>query len=365
MGDTKKNQKPRAVANGNTNGIPNGIAKDLKGLSQQYGGVHAGGWVDLLPASWVPYVQLSRLSPPAGFFLIFFPHFFGVMHAASVHQSSINEVLRASGILLGGSFFCNNASHAWNDLIDASIDAKIARTKTRPIPRGAISPFSAFVFAVSQSLGAAAFLLFLPKDTAIATIPTIIGTTYYPFAKRHTHLPQLLLGFCLTWGIMIGSSCMGVEKPWTDPSTIYLLVASIIWVVIFDTIYAHQDLADDLKNGVKSMAVLFRNYAKVLLWTLFLGMIASLIASGFYGNMGVPYYTLTVAGCVFSVGTMVCKVDLSEPGSCWLWFSNGFWLTGLGIAGGLFAEYALQRFTSQSRDIIGGAMRGFVEKYIG
>ncbi|GKT43286.1 4-hydroxybenzoate polyprenyltransferase, mitochondrial [Colletotrichum spaethianum] len=311
------------------------------GLSQQYGGVHAGGWVDLLPVSWIPYIQLSRLSPPAGLFLIYFPHIFGVLHAASVHDFPLQDVLRVSLVLLGGSFFCNNASHAWNDLIDAPIDAQIERTRTRPIPRGAITPRAAVIFACTQAIGAAAFLLFLPRDASIATIPTIIGTIYYPWAKRHTHLPQLVLGFCLTWGIMIGSSGMGVPSPWTDASTVSLLVASILWVVVFDTIYAHQDLADDLKVGVKSTAVFIQGFAKPALWLLFLGMTACLVSTGYYGGMGLPYYSLTVVGCVISVGSMVAKVDLEDPASCWRWFSQGFWLTGAAIASGLLAEYGV------------------------
>lgn len=327
-----------------TNGKGNGttISPETKdGLSKQYGGVHSDGWVNRLPPSWVAYVQLSRLSPPAAFFLIFFPHFFGVLHAANTLSVPVpaTDVTRTCLLLFGGSFFCSNASHAWNDLVDAPIDKLIERTKTRPIPRGVITPYAAFIFAVSQAAGAASFLFFLPPDTIMATIPTIFGTIYYPYAKRHTHLPQLVLGFCLTWGIMVGSSAVGASKPWKDPSTVLLLVASILWVVLFDTIYAHQDLADDLKIGVKSMAVLFRNHAKALLWTLYVGMSACLLASGYYGDMGLAYYAITVGGCVTSVGAMISKVDLESSASCWLWFSQGFWLTGLAISGGLLADY--------------------------
>lgn len=326
------------------NGVPpsTAIEPSKDNLSQQYGGIHSGGWVNYLPSSWVAYVQLSRLSPPAALFLIFFPHFFGVIHAANNLGVPVTEVIRVCLLLFGGSFFCNNASHAWNDLVDAPIDKMISRTKTRPIPRGAITPFAAFVFAVSQAIGAASFLFFLPTDTAKATIPTIIGTIYYPYAKRHTHLPQLLLGFCLTWGIMVGSSAVGAVQPWTDPSTLFLLVASILWVILFDTIYAHQDLADDLKIGVKSLAVLFKNHAKALLWALYLGMSTCLLASGYYGHMGITYYVITVMGCVLSVGAMVMKVDLQNAASCWAWFSQGFWLTGLAISGGLLADYGVR-----------------------
>ncbi|KAK2603999.1 hypothetical protein QQS21_003835 [Conoideocrella luteorostrata] len=284
-----------------------------KPLSQQYGGVHAGGWVNRLPKAWIPYVQLSRLSPPAGFILIYLPHLFGVIHAASMTHGSIESVLYVSGVLLVGSLFCNNSSHAWNDLVDAPIDAQIERTKTRPIPRGAISP----------------------------TFPTIIGTIYYPFAKRHTHLPQVVLGFCLTWGIMIGSSAMGVEKPWADTSTVCLLLGSVLWVILFDIIYAHQDLADDMKVGVKSLAVLINGYAKPFLWTLVMVMTLLLYYSGVYGEMGPLYFLITVGGCASSVGAMVALVDLKDPASCWMWFANGFWLTGTSIVAGLVANYVV------------------------
>lgn len=312
-----------------------------KSLAQQYGGMHAGSWVDALPASWVPYVQLSRLSPPAGLFIIFFPHCFGVLHAASVHGQVAAHVSRVCLVLLIGSFFCNNASHAWNDLVDAPIDRRIARTRSRPIPRGAITPQAAFVFTVSQAVCAAACLLLLPMDTAKATIPTIVGTVYYPYAKRHLPCPQLVLGFCLTWGIMVGSSAMGVPEPWTDMSTVLLTIASILWVVIFDTIYAHQDVVDDRKTGVKSTAVLFGSYTRPILWVLFLCMSICLGVSGYIAGMGLPYFTLSVGGCVKSVGFMIAKVDLGNPSSCWLWFSKGFWITGAAISGGLLAEYVL------------------------
>ncbi|GAP85195.1 putative family protein [Rosellinia necatrix] len=308
-------------------------------LSQQYGGIHARGWVDRLPAPWIPYVQLSRLSPPAALLLIYFPHLFGVLHAASVHKKPLGDVAYASLVLLGGSFFCNNASHAWNDLIDAPIDMLISRTKKRPIPRGAITRRAAFLFTITQALGAMALLLFLPRDTAVVTLPNIAVTTYYPYAKRHTHLPQLVLAFCLSWGVFVGSSALGVDSPWRDPSALCLFAVSIAWVVIFDTIYAHQDIDDDTKYGVKSMAVLLQNRAKSLLWSLSLCMSFSLLLSGYLAQMGPSYYLLTVGASTWSVVAMVAKVDLQDPTSCWLWFSKGFLLTGAAMVSGLMLEY--------------------------
>ncbi|KAG7291433.1 hypothetical protein NEMBOFW57_001452 [Staphylotrichum longicolle] len=320
-------------------------------LSTQYGGFHAkGSWVDLLPASWVPYVQLCRLSPPAGLFLIYFPPVFGVLHAAATHHRPLSEVVHACVVLLCASFFGNNAAHAWNDLVDAQIDARIERTRTRPIPRGAIAPEAAFIFAVTQLLCLVSTLvLFLPAtNAALAAAPALAATVYYPYAKRHTHLPQVVLGFCLTWSIMVGGCAAGVPAPWAEPSTQYLLGASILWVVIFDTVYAHQDLVDDVRVGVKSTAVLLRKRrgaARGALWVLLAGMTLALVASGRHASFRLPYYVLSVGGCAASVGAMVARVDLQDPASCWSWFSKGFWLTGLVISGGLLAEYAavLQR----------------------
>ncbi|RYP48690.1 hypothetical protein DL768_005470 [Monosporascus sp. mg162] len=340
MIQTQSTQRKSATLTTASLEVPKATTSNVS-LSQQYGGIHSGGWVDVLPKSWVPYVQLSRLSPPVGFLLIYFPHLFGVIHAASIRRTPLDEVVYVSTVLLAGSFFCNNGSHAWNDLVDAPIDAKIGRTKTRPIPRGDISRTAAFFFACAQALFAASFLLLLPSDAALAAIPTIVGTLYYPFAKRHTHLAQVVLGFCLTWGIMVGSSSMGVEKPWMDTSTVSLLGASILWVILFDTIYAHQDLADDLKVGVKSLAVLLNGNARPFLWALCGGMGFLLYHSGVHGGMGFPYYLITVGGCILSVGTMVVFVELEDPQSCWKWFSNGFWFTGASIVTGLLANYAV------------------------
>ncbi|KAH7627199.1 hypothetical protein B0T09DRAFT_368376 [Sordaria sp. MPI-SDFR-AT-0083] len=151
---------------------------------------------------------------------------------------------------------------------------------------------------------------------------TIIGTTYYPYDKRHTHFAQFVLGLCLEWGIMVGSAGMGVPAPWRDPSTASLVAASVVWVVIFDTIYAHQDLADDLRVGCQE-----HGHA----------------VCGYWGGMGAPYYAITVGGCVVSVGSMIALVDLTDPASCWTWFSWGFWPTGAAIAAGLLVEHGWQR----------------------
>ncbi|KAI1308772.1 UbiA prenyltransferase family-domain-containing protein [Xylaria venustula] len=326
-------------------------------LAKQYGGNHAGGWVDYLPTSWIPYIQLARLSPPAALFLIYFPHFFGIILAALIQRSPASDVLRAGLIMFGGSFFFSNAAHGWNDLVDAPIDRAITRTSKRPIPRGAITPRAALVFTISQGVGAALFLTIMPSGSAIYAVPNIIGTIYYPWAKRHTNFAQFVLGWCLAWGIVMGSCSMGLkpfrggpfgaelslwDQTWSvQPSIACVFFASILWTIIYDTIYAHQDLKDDLKVGVKSIAVLFRDQTKLLLWLVLGCMVALLSMAGLLEQMGWQYYIIAAGGSALSLGAMIANVELKDSASCWWWFRYGFWLAGSSIAGGLLSGYLL------------------------
>lgn len=310
-------------------------------LSTQYGGIHAQGWVGLLPPSWIPYVQLSRLSPPAALLLIWFPHLFGALHAASDLGLSFPQLLRVSALLLVGSAFYSNAAHAWNDLIDAPIDRQIARTKKRPIVRGAITPLAAFLFTLSQAVGAALLLPLFSLDTSLSTLPSIAAATYYPFAKRHTHLAQFVLGFALAWGCMVGAAAGGVVQPWADAKTITLTAAFTLWAVVYDTIYAYQDIKDDLRVGVKSFAILLGSATKLGLFVV-LGVMAALL--GLYGQLagfGWPFYVVALGGCVANLGAMIASVDLKDGTNCWWWFSSGNLFTGYAVAGGMLLEYVL------------------------
>ncbi|KAI0023367.1 UbiA prenyltransferase family-domain-containing protein [Xylariomycetidae sp. FL0641] len=309
--------------------------------------LYAGGdrprWVDYVPSTWRPYVQLTRLNFAGPVMLIYFPHLCGVLHTVILNPGShpIDEILWACLLLLGGSFFYSNAAHAWDDIVDVPLDRLMERTKNRPIARGAITMRAALLFTVAQGLAAASFLLFLPSSTAPSTLGSILTAAYYPWAKRHTHFPQLVLGFCLAWGVMTGSAALGVQRPWGDSSRLSLVLACTLWTVVYDTIYAYIDVPDDLKLGVKSTAVLFRNHMKPFLWCTLAGMAISLHCCGRLGGMGHPYFGIAEGGSVLSVGFMIYKVDLSSSKSCYLWFSRGFWMPGIALAVGLMAECIL------------------------
>ncbi|ROV92172.1 hypothetical protein VMCG_09282 [Cytospora schulzeri] len=340
----------------------NGIsAPSSAALAQQYGGSHTGSWVTTLPVSWIPYVQLARLSPPAGLFLIYFPHFFGAVLGATVTRASLTTAARAALFLLAGSFFLSNAAHTWNDIVDEPIDRAVARTRKRPIARGAVSRRAALLFAVSQAAGALAVLFaFFPPGAVWFALPNIFAITYYPWAKRHTHFAQVVLGVCLAWGVFMGSVALGHEPftwgylrlavsqggpdvgyatAYVDLGTVSLFIACVLWTTIYDSVYAHQDVEDDMKLGMKSMAVLLRGYIKPALGLLLAGMLCSLAFCGSHFGFGLLYYVLSMTGSSVVLGAMVLRVDLENSANCWWWFKHGFWEVGWSIAIGLLTQY--------------------------
>ncbi|KAM0803201.1 UbiA prenyltransferase family-domain-containing protein [Usnea florida] len=299
-------------------------------------------WPSYLPSLCVPYVELARLVSPAPVFLVFFPHLFGTLHAASLLGSDSSQLLKTNFTLFLGSFFYSNAAHVWNDLIDAPLDCHVSRTAQRPIPRGAVSKPAATIFAATQSLAAAAFLVPIPPACALVALPAIIGAGIYPFAKRVTYYPQVVLGLILAWGFVMGEVAMGLypfESAEITASVGCLFLASTLWTIIYDFIYAHQDLDDDIKAGIKSMAVLYQQSAKNLLWSILATLLCLLIAGGMLSGMGPVYFVSSVVGTVMSLGLMIQKVQLERPESCMWWFGNGFWSAGGAMSIGLFGQY--------------------------
>lgn len=311
---------------------------------EKFVGGSYGVWIKHLPVSWIPYVQLTRLNIAAPIALVYFPHLLGILHAAATNKFEPHypeHVIKTALLLFVASLFYSNAAHAWDDLIDASIDKKMTRTKSRPIPRGAVSPRAALIFTIASGLGAASFLIALPTVTAFTIIPSAIAATYYPWAKRHTAVPQVVLGIGLAWGIMVGNASLtGNYWPWEDWSANCLVLAYTFVMVIYDTIYAYQDVSDDIHLGLGSTAVLFRNHLKLALSLCTLCMTFFLYCCGVLAEAGIAYMAIAVGGSSLSVGLMLYMVRLSDSTSCWLWFSTGFWTTILCMTFGILSEYA-------------------------
>src|SRR6201999_1282179 len=153
-----------------------------------------------------------------------------------------------------GAFVMRGAGCTWNDITDRDLDALVERTRSRPIPAGQVSVSQAFAFLVAQALIGLAVLLQFNRFAVATGIASLLIVAIYPFMKRITWWPQIVLGLAFSWGVLMG---FGVILGRIDAAALLLYAGSIAWVIGYDTIYAHQDAEDDALIGIKSTARLF------------------------------------------------------------------------------------------------------------
>jgi 4-hydroxybenzoate polyprenyltransferase len=213
-----------------------------------------GNWVDTRAPPWSrPYFRLSRLDRPIGSWLLLMPCWWSAALAAGViHDCSQLPVIIA--LFFIGAFAMRGAGCTWNDITDRDLDALVERTRSRPIPAGQVSVPQAAVFLVVQALIGLAVLLQFNRVAVITGIASLIIVAVYPFMKRITWWPQLVLGLAFSWGALMG---FAVTQERIDATALALYAGSIAWVIGYDTIYAHQDAEDDALIGIKSTALLF------------------------------------------------------------------------------------------------------------
>ena len=288
-----------------------------------------------------------RIHKPFGTMNIFFPYLFGSLFAGCVSDPSIRpgSLLIHIGALFGAAFILRSAGCTWNDIADRDLDRLVERTRLRPMAQGAISLPAAYVFTAAQvGIWLAALARLLPGRWPLYAAPLLFLVWLYPFAKRFTHFAQLLLGVTLGWGVLIGAAVVGLDVWGTDAAAersglagLYLVY--VVWTVIHDTVYAHQDVRDDMKAGIKSMAVLWLYWTKALLWVLSVVQVGILWGIGIWMGAGAWHYYVAVGGNVVVLQIMIIKVDLDDPQDCLWWFQTGSLLVGGTIAGGLWGEY--------------------------
>ncbi|WP_158969111.1 4-hydroxybenzoate octaprenyltransferase [Chachezhania sediminis] len=231
----------------------------VHGVADAVADAVGGNWVDTLaPASTRPYLRLSRADRPIGTWLLLLPCWWGI---ALAMLAGGNPRWGDLWIALGcgmGAWLMRGAGCTWNDITDRDFDGAVARTRSRPIPSGAVTAKQALAWGIAQSLLAFCILLTFNTPTIALGVLSLVPVTIYPFAKRFTWWPQVFLGLAFNWGAILA---------WTahsgafDPRSLILYVAGIAWTLFYDTIYAHQDTEDDALIGVKSTARLFGEHS--------------------------------------------------------------------------------------------------------
>ena len=284
-------------------------------------------WVDLFFPSWtVPYLRLSRADRPAGTWLLLIPCWWGILLAAN-EKNNFGLVMSDFWLLIActiGAFLMRGAGCTWNDILDKDYDKLVERTRLRPIPAGQITVIKAIIWMVIQALCAFMILLTFNKISILIAISSLILVAIYPLTKRFTWWPQLFLGLTFNWGILVGYAA---SKNQISLAALILYAAGVSWTVFYDTIYAFQDLKDDVIAGVKSTARLFGESTKIwlsvfLLIFWFLAGIAILLSSINASMSKIIVSTIGICLLLAHLFTQLVKLDITSENSCMKTFQS-------------------------------------------
>ncbi|KAL2116681.1 hypothetical protein VTJ04DRAFT_8849 [Mycothermus thermophilus] len=305
------------------------------------------GLLSLLPASWVPYAELTRIDKPVGAYYLYFPCVFSTFLAAPLATpiASPVTVVGTSLLFLAGAVIMRGAGCTINDLWDRNLDPHVARTRLRPLARGAVTPFQALVFTGAQLLAGLAVLLQFPPACFFYATPSLLFVATYPLAKRVTYYPQFVLGLTFSWGAIMGFPALGVDLLADTGAQVAagcLYLSNVAWTVLYDMIYAHMDVKDDAKAGIKSIALKHYGRTKQVLSGLALVQVALLAGAGTAVGAGPAFYVGSCGGALVTLGIMIRRVNLNSVKDCWWWFVNGCWITGGAITVGLAADYFIK-----------------------
>ncbi len=270
-----------------------------------------GSWVQHLPAPLRPYAQLMRLDRPIGWWLLLLPCWWGLA-LAQIATGSGSLNLKFAVLFLAGAIIMRGAGCTLNDIVDRNIDSAVERTRARPIPSGQVSVRQASVFLVVQLLIGLVIILqfnWLTIETAIASLAIV---AVYPFMKRITYWPQLVLGLAFNWGTLLGWTAIHNNFSY---AALALFAGGVSWTLAYDTIYAHQDKDDDAIIGVKSTALKFGN--ATVYWLIFFFAFALILIDVALWLVAAPLSAhMGVAGAAIHAMWQVLRFNGDDANQC-------------------------------------------------
>ncbi|ACO80952.1 4-hydroxybenzoate octaprenyltransferase [Azotobacter vinelandii CA] len=284
----------------------------------------------LHPRAW-DFIQLVRLDRPIGIYLLLWPTLWAVWIAADGSPSLKHVLIFTCGVILMRSAGC-----VINDFADRNFDGHVARTRQRPLATGRIRTREAWaLFAVLVALSFGLVLLTDPFTVALS-FGALAVASLYPFMKRYTHLPQLVLGAAYSWGIPMAFTAATGRLPleaWL------IFAANLAWTVAYDTYYAMTDREDDLKIGVKSTAILFGAADRAIILALQGLTLGLLLVVGMRLGLG-PYFHLGLLVAALCFAWEFVTTRRREPQACFRAFLHNHW-AGLAILVGLILDYGI------------------------
>lgn len=287
------------------------------------------GASDIPTASWVdrwapltvrPYLRLMRLDRPIGTWLLLFPCWWGLALAPLSDASDWRGVWLAA-LFTVGAVVMRGAGCTVNDILDRRIDAKVQRTRTRPIPSGQVSVRQAVAFLAAQLLVGLVILLQFNTSTILLGVASLALVFPYPLMKRITWWPQLWLGLTFNWGALMGWSAVTGGLDWP---ALALYAAGVFWTLGYDTVYAHQDKEDDARIGVKSTALRLGDRSRWWIAAFYLATIlligAALVLADAHWLGG-----LLMVAALAQLSWQVVRWVPDDPVSCLAVFKSNKW----------------------------------------
>lgn len=278
-----------------------------------------------------PFIELARMDKPVGTFLVLWPALWALWIAAEGMPSWKNLIIFSLG-----AFVMRSAGCVINDIADRKIDGHVERTKGRPLADGRMTTELAIAYCLGFCVIALILVLFTNQMTILLSVVALLLAGIYPFMKRYTYLPQVFLGAAFAWAVPMA---FAAETEALPPVVWLLFIATVVWTVAYDTIYAMMDREDDLKIGVKSTAILFGDMDKAIVATLQLTVIFILAAIGDQLLLGQIYFL-----GVLSVSLMFIYqqhlIRFRYPDQCLKAFKNNGWLGAVMFAA-IVLDYAL------------------------
>jgi len=236
----------------------------------------------LAPKSWHAYLQLARLDRPIGWWLLLLPCWW------SSALASLSGGLPLQGfhliLFFIGAVAMRGAGSTYNDIVDRDMDAKVARTRERPLASRRISVKAALFFLAAECLVGLLVLLSFNGYTIALGFGSLAVVGLYPFMKRISSWPQVVLGGAFAWGALVG---WAAELGSLAPAPLWLYLGAILWTIGYDTIYAIQDIEDDAMAGIGSTARLFGRHIRLAVSFLYAGSAAALLAASLSAEAGV------------------------------------------------------------------------------
>ena len=264
------------------------------------------GWIEHLPERLRPYAVLARWDRPIGSWLLLLPGWWALALAPG------GPDLRLVALFALGAVAMRGAGCVINDLIDRDLDARVERTRQRPLASGRLGAPQALAFLALQSLVGLLVLLAFNRfaiGLALASLPLIV---IYPLMKRITWWPQAFLGITFNWGALVGWAAATGELA---APALLLYAAGFFWTLGYDTIYAHQDKTDDALIGIKSTARRLGAATPRWLWGFYGVTLALLAAAGWSATLGPGFYLLLVA-VAGHFAWQIRTLELDDPRSC-------------------------------------------------